>query len=408
MVKIPEGWKCAPLDDVAAIQTGVAKGKAYSGKTIRVPYLRVANVQDGYLDLSEIKEIEVLPSEVERYRLQFEDVLLTEGGDFDKLGRGDIWRGELPLCLHQNHIFVVRTNRQFLDPYFFTYQTSSPYGKQYFLASSKQSTNLASINSSQLREFPVLLPPLAEQRQIAAILSTWDEAITHTTQLIAALQRRKQALMQLLLTGAVRFPGFDDEWQSATLGEKFQRITRTSASAVEKVLSITAGVGFVDQGSKFGRVIAGKNLERYIHLNKGEFAYNKGNSTRYPQGCIYRLEEFESGAVPNVYYCFSPSSEEIYGEFYKYYFESGKLNEELRPLINSGVRNDGLLNLSADAFFGMEVSIPSFNEQKCLAEFFDVITTEIKLQSQELEQLQTQKRGLMQQLLTGVVRVPLA
>ena len=403
---VPKHWQIVELREVAFVQTGFAKGKVISGESVRLPYLRVANVQDGFLDLSEIKEVEVAPYEIERFRLQIGDVLLTEGGDFDKLGRGTLWRGEITNCLHQNHIFAVRTSQEFLEPLFFSYQTASPYGRKYFLECSKQSTNLASINSTQLKEFPVLLPPLAEQRAIAAILSTWDEAITLTKRLIAALRQRKQALMQILLTSEVRFPGFEgDSWSTIQLKDGFDRITRPIIEELKDVLSITATKGFVDQKSKFGRTIAGKNLGRYIHLKHGEFAYNKGNSNSYPQGCIYRLEEFQEGAVPNVYYCFSARPNTAIGGYFKYYFESGALNEQLSSLINSGVRNDGLLNLSADSFFDVEISVPPLLVQERIATVLSYADDAIKDITQLLDAVKAQKRGLMQQLLTGAIRV---
>lgn len=105
-----------------------------------------------------------------RWLLQKKDVLFTEGGDFDKLGRGAVWKGQIPDCLHQNHVFAVRVNQGLLDPYFLSYQAGSPYGKQYFLSCSKQTTNLASINSTQLKKFPVRLPSLLEQQEIVRIL----------------------------------------------------------------------------------------------------------------------------------------------------------------------------------------------------------------------------------------------
>ncbi len=110
--EIPAHWEVVALKFLATVQTGLAKGKDYGGAdTISVPYLRVANVQDGYLKLDEIAQIEVMPDDVERYRLRVGHVLMNEGGDFDKLGRGDIWRGQIELCLHQNHVFAVRPFR---------------------------------------------------------------------------------------------------------------------------------------------------------------------------------------------------------------------------------------------------------------------------------------------------------
>src|SRR3546814_17828054 len=95
-----------------SVQTGIAKGKAINGAAITLPYLRVANVQDGHVDLSVIKTITLKPSEVDRYSLRKGDVLFTEGGDFDKLGRGTVWNGEIKPCLHQNHVFAVRPNTE--------------------------------------------------------------------------------------------------------------------------------------------------------------------------------------------------------------------------------------------------------------------------------------------------------
>ena len=108
----------------------------------------------------------------------------TEGGDYDKLGRGFIWHGEIPNCLHQNHVFVVRPHAKLLS-YFLAALTSSDYGRAYFQACSKQSTNLASINSSQLKAFPVPLPPIHEQQAITSKLSIWDRAIHLLNGLIA-------------------------------------------------------------------------------------------------------------------------------------------------------------------------------------------------------------------------------
>lgn len=178
-----ESWETKKLSEVARLQTGIMKGKHYTGQIIMLPYLRVANVQDGCLNLDEIKEIEVAPEQVERYSLLDGDVLFTEGGDYDKLGRGTVWQGQIKNCLHQNHVFVVRPHADVLNPYFLSHQAGSRYGKQYFLKCSKQTTNLASINSTQLKGFPVLIPALEEQVQI----------VSHIDDLLAKGQQAKEA-----------------------------------------------------------------------------------------------------------------------------------------------------------------------------------------------------------------------
>ncbi len=142
-----KNWNLKMLDEISDICSGVTKGRKFgNSKTVHTPYMRVANVQDERIDLSEIKEIEVLPSDVEKYRLIIGDLLLTEGGDPDKLGRGGIWRGEVDNCIHQNHIFRVRLNNQVALPEYISAQIGSARGKKYFLKSAKQTTGIATIN----------------------------------------------------------------------------------------------------------------------------------------------------------------------------------------------------------------------------------------------------------------------
>ncbi|MBT2663934.1 restriction endonuclease subunit S [Bacillus sp. ISL-4] len=202
---IPASWKVVHLSNCSQIKSGVTKGRKLSDKeTFPVPYLRVANVQDGYLDLSEIKYIDVTQEELERYALEEGDILLTEGGDADKLGRGYIWHSEIPNCIHQNHVFRVRVDRTMIIPEYLAFLVGSEYGKSYFLKCAKQTTNLASINSTQLKAFPVLLPPQNEQIEIVKNLNSVNAKIKKEQETLANLQTLKQGLMQSLLTGKVR------------------------------------------------------------------------------------------------------------------------------------------------------------------------------------------------------------
>lgn len=181
-------WRTVNLSEVCQLQTGIMKGKHFQTETIMMPYLRVANVQDGFLNLQEIKIIEVEKSNFQRYLLQDGDVLFTEGGDYDKLGRGTVWHCEIPDCLHQNHVFVVRPVKDILISEYLSYQAGSQYGKRYFLSCSKQTTNLASINSTQLKQFPTLIPSLAEQKEIVYVIDRY----------INKEQRAKEAAEQII------------------------------------------------------------------------------------------------------------------------------------------------------------------------------------------------------------------
>jgi type I restriction enzyme S subunit len=164
----PKGWPVGVLKEAAGIGSGITKGRRIEGRAmIEVPYLRVANVQDGFLDLNEIKTIEIMASEREKYALEPGDIVMTEGGDLDKLGRGYVWNGELPYCAHQNHVFRVRANRAVLEPMFLASFIQSYAGKAYFLRVAKRTTGIASINKTQLGDLPLWMPPIELQRQFA-------------------------------------------------------------------------------------------------------------------------------------------------------------------------------------------------------------------------------------------------
>lgn len=165
---LPEGWAWTRLDTVAALKGGITVDKKRRDPTARpVPYLRVANVQRGYLDLEEVKEIEAPQADIEELRLQPGDILFNEGGDRDKLGRGWIWEGQLAECIHQNHVFRARPYSADVAGKLISWWGNT-YGKDYFLREGKQTTNLASINMRKLSAFPVPIPPRLEQHRIVA------------------------------------------------------------------------------------------------------------------------------------------------------------------------------------------------------------------------------------------------
>lgn len=159
-----------PLSELAEIGAGITKGRKLGNPVTRqVPYLAVANVQDRRLELSNVKTIDATEDEISRYLLRKDDLLLTEGGDPDKLGRGTLWANELNEAIHQNHIFKVRIKSRSVLPLFLNWLVGSPYGKRFFLGVAKQTTGIASINKTQLSAFPVIVPPLDLQRQFVRL-----------------------------------------------------------------------------------------------------------------------------------------------------------------------------------------------------------------------------------------------
>jgi len=194
----PESWPRQPLSAVAEVISGVAKGRKLDpGEAVELPYMRVANVKDGYLDLAEVKTIEIKRSEVEKLLIRPGDLLMTEGGDPDKLGRAALWAGEIDACVHQNHVFKVRSDQARLSPAYLRALAGSAFGKAYFLSVAKKTTGIASINKTQLSAFPVPLPPPPLQREfehrvesVESILNQQAEASSKTKAAFDAILSR--------------------------------------------------------------------------------------------------------------------------------------------------------------------------------------------------------------------------
>lgn len=165
--QLPQGWCWTTMDAISSVVGGVTKGQRRNGEASyrQVPYLRVANVQRGFLDLSEMKAIDATERDIADLRLQPGDILFNEGGDRDKLGRGWVWGGEIEECIHQNHVFRARLFLPELQSKFFSHHGNS-FGREWFTREGKQSVNLASINLTVLKRFPIPLPPVAEQREM--------------------------------------------------------------------------------------------------------------------------------------------------------------------------------------------------------------------------------------------------
>ncbi|MCK9790600.1 restriction endonuclease subunit S [Providencia rettgeri] len=171
--ELPQGWEWCRFDDIVDIQSGITKGRKLHGRTLTsVPYLSVVNVQRGYIDLGIIKKTEIPIEELEKYKVCNNDLLITEGGDWDKVGRTAIWIGNnIPYMAHQNHVFKARTLLQEQSVTWLSNFLNGPFAREYFSGSSKQTTNLASINKTQLRGCLIAIPPKTEKEKIVAKLN---------------------------------------------------------------------------------------------------------------------------------------------------------------------------------------------------------------------------------------------
>lgn len=195
-----------------------------------------------------------------------------------------------------------------------------------------------------------------------------------------------------------RFPQFEssEAWNELTLIQLSDRITDKVGTEKLTTLSISAGVGFVSQTEKFDRDISGNQYRNYIRIKKGDFSYNKGNSKKFPQGCIYELNEYEVAAVPNAFISFR-FHDDIVSDFYKGYFENNFHGKQLAKHITSGARSNGLLNINADDFFNIILPTPKETaEQQKIADCIVSLDDLIDAEKNKLDTLQKHKVGLMQ------------
>lgn len=388
---IPEDWEVIQMSNICTFFSGgtpkSTQSDFYGGS---IPFIRSAEIDAVKTNLF-----------LTEAGLNNSSAKIVENGDLLMALYGAN-SGEIAICKIQGAInqavLCIRTSESkvFLLNYFLKEQNS-------ILAKYLQGGQ-GNLSAQIIKRIKIPLPPLPEQKKIADILSTWDKAIETTQALIEKLQLRKKGLMQKLLSGKKRLPGFSGEWEEVKLGDLFKEIKRKNDGGNHEPLTISSKLGFVSQRQKFDKVIAGSSLLKYIQLEKFDFSYNKGNSKTYPMGCIFLLEEFESAVVPFVYISFHAINN-IDNYFYKYWFENHGLDRQLKAIITSGARGDGLLNVSKKDFFKLKLPYTDIQEQAAIAQILTKADEEIDQTQEYLEQLQEQKRGLMQQLLTGQRRV---
>ena len=266
------------------------------------------------------------------------------------------------------------------------------------------------IPESEFLKIRVSVPALPEQQKIASCLTEMDYLISSQEQKVEALKEKKKGLMQQLFpqndetTPRLRFPGFEGEWEEKKLGEVCNRIIDKVGNRKLEPISISAGIGVISQKQRFGKNISGLQYKNYIHIFKGDYCYNKGNSKRFPQGCVYELKDFEEAAAPNAFISFR-FKDTVCSHFFNGYFDNNTHGIQLAQYITSGARSDGLLNLSAEDFFKIKFFVPTtIEEQQKIASFISELDNLIAAESDKLENLKNYKKGLMQQLFPQPVK----
>ena len=265
------------------------------------------------------------------------------------------------------------------------------------IAKIAQGVSIVHLYAAELENLKILLPPLDEQKKIAEILSTWDEAINLTINLIENKKQFKKALMQNLLTAKIRFPEFKDEWREAKLGKLLKEKSDRNTENIELVLSVTNKFGFVTQVEYFDKSVASDNTANYKIVKRGNFAYNP---SRINVGSIALLENYKVGILSPMYAVFE-CLKNLDNRFLKFWFQSHNFIGNLYKYLAGSVRE----SLNFKDMKTISIKLPNLKEQQKIAEVLTACDDEINLLNLKLENLKKQKQGLMQKLLSGKARV---
>lgn len=396
----PADWRLCLLGDVTEkVMVGIASAATHAYRSSGISLLRNLNIRPGYIDEQDVLQIDPAFEAIHKNkRLKAGDVLVVRTG-YPGVSAVVPERFDGAQCFTS---LIVRPLKTELHPDYFCQYMNSVFGER-LSAAAEAGGAQKNLNAGELEKLQLHLPPLQEQRRIAALLSTWDQAIATSRQLVENAQSQLDCLLQQLLIQ----PAAHGEWESRPISMISERIQRRSTADEElPVLMISSGSGFVRQDEKYSRYMAGKSVENYIALHSGEFAYNKGNSKRYEFGCVFPMKDYERGLVPHVYVCFKLLPN-LHAAFYEHLFRADYLRDQLGALVNTGVRNNGLLNIRPTDFLACRVPVPSIQVQRQIAEVLTTAARWVESHERDLDLLKRQKAALQSQLLTGKRRVKL-
>jgi len=404
---IPSEWAVMRLSEMTTLLTNGFVGKAkdhYVESDAGILYIQGYNVTESGFNHFGIKRVSAEFHERNRKScLKEGDLLTIQTG---QIGLTSIVPKEL--AGSNCHALVIsRLKNNLAHPNFFLHYFNSEIGTRQFKRIETGST-MKHLNVGDMESLQFPIPPLSEQKAIARVLGLMDGAINQNNQLIAQKELRKKWLMQNLLTGKKRLTGFTDEWKESKLSDSFVRVTRKNTEVCTNVVTISAQRGFVRQTDFFNKSIASETLDNYFLVHHGEYCYNKSYSNGYPWGATKRLNDFDKAVVTTLYICFGIRDPKMTdGEFFEQFFEANSLDRGLTRIAHEGGRAHGLLNVTPSDFFSLSITVPNFDEQTAISKVLQAADKEITLLKTKTEKLREQKKGMMQQLLTGKKRLRL-
>ena len=392
---IPMNWAYMNLEKIV---TSSDYGTSESTNDVDgIPVLRMGNLADGKIYTKDLVYLNLTEEEIERYRLNKGDILFNRTNSYDLVGKVALFAldGDYTFASYLVRLVI---NKNIADPAyvnFFMNLESSQRKIRDFATKGVQQVN---VNPTVLKKyFMILVPSIQEQEQIKSIIQHWDRAIELKEKLLEQKRLQKKGLMERLLTGKVRLPGFKDEWKYLKAGAIFSNSSNKKHGGIGEVLSSMQDRGIVPRSQvdidiKYDI----DSVKSYIQVNTGDFVI----SLRSFQGGI-EYSDYEGLISPA--YTVLKNKIDIDAAFYKELFKSVNFIRRLNSVIY-GIR-DGK-QIGYDDFSTLKLPYPPQEEQRTIAKVFKVANDEMTLLQSEINQLKNQKKGLMQLLLTGKVRVP--
>ncbi|WP_078965517.1 restriction endonuclease subunit S [Streptomyces aureocirculatus] len=396
------------LSELADVAGGVTLGRSIpEGASVELPYLRVANVQDGYIDTSDMKAVRVLKSEVNRFSLRRGDVLLTEGGDFDKLGRGAVWDGRLDPCLHQNHVFRVRCKPGLLLPEYLAIYFASHYGRCYFLSVAKQTTNLATISSSDLKAARIPAVSFAEQQHLARMVS----ALRNEERSIeSAIQKLRTVRSGVLGAMVPKVPSAVDlrnslwrpvrEVGDVRMGKQLSPSSREFGVQLPYLRVANVLNGWIDYSDV--KKMGFSDVDRRAYqLQPGDILLNEGQSLELVgRSAIYRRPAGEF-YFQNTLVRFR-AGEGLLPEYAQAVFSNWLATGVFVAIAK---KTTSIAHLGGDRFASLPFPLISLEEQQRVVSMLAAWDDRIAGEQAALDKLRSLKQGLTDDLLSGKVRV---
>ncbi len=388
-----EGWQRESVGSLFDVQLGKMLNKTAKEKTPQYPYLTNINVRWGAFDVSQLNTMFFSETEKSKFELQDGDILVCEGGE---IGRCAVWDGSLTPCYYQKALHRLRPKGPILPRYFQVYMEHISGTK--ILTDFSSRTSIAHLTREKLIELPVLLPPLPEQRKIAEILRTWDEAIEKLEALRAAKLSRYGVLARRFFDPC--HPAFQqrpNSWREFELGDVFRERTQVGKEG-DTLLSITMSEGVIDRDDVGRKDTSNEDKSRYKLILPGDIGYN---TMRMWQG-VSGLSAIR-GIVSPAYTIVTPDNRTIAARYAAHLFKSRRMVFDFQRY-SQGLTSD-TWNLKFPAFSKIKVFLPPIEQQEKQAELLDMLKGEIAVVKRQSKTLTRQKRGLMQKLLTGEWRV---